>query len=81
MNYQLQYHLVSDYLEVLVVLDIYLITSDNFLAAVKKRVSSITPYWFTSDDNEQVFTIWKPVFDEANNKLLCTRIYSLVSYL
>ena len=44
----------------------------NFFTAVKKRVSSITPQWFMSDDAEQFYNAWRSVFDEVNNKLLCT---------
>ena len=44
----------------------------NFLTAVKKRASSITTQWFMSDDAEQFYNVWKSVFDEVNNKLVCT---------
>ena len=44
----------------------------NFFTAVKKRVSSITPQWFMSDDAEQFYNALRSVFGEVNNKLLCT---------
>ena len=44
----------------------------NFLAAVKKRIGSVTLHWFMSDDTEQIYTAWRSVFGEFNNRLLCS---------
>ena len=45
---------------------------ENFLKPIRKRIGSITPAWFMSDDAEQYHNAWRSVFGEVDNKLLCT---------
>ena len=44
----------------------------QFFSAMKKRVGSIKPMFFMSDDAEQFYNAWQAVFGKADNKLLCT---------
>ena len=45
---------------------------EQFFKAIKRRIGSITPMWFMSDDAEQFFNAWRSVFGPVKNKLLCT---------
>ena len=45
---------------------------ENVLKPIRKRIGSITPAWFMSDDAEQYHNAWRSVFGEVDNKLLCT---------
>ena len=44
----------------------------QFFTVVKKRVGSIKPKFFMSDDADQFYNAWRSVFGDADNKLLCT---------
>ena len=47
-------------------------TLEYFLHAIKRRVGSIVPMWFMSDDASQYANSWIAVFGDVGRKLLCS---------
>ena len=44
----------------------------NFFRALKSRVGTVSPTWFTSDLAEQFYTAWVTTFNNTPHKLVCT---------